>query len=135
MTTINDIRAAVYARIATLALPTDWGDANQGDTPDTTGIWIRPSVRFNVGGQQSLGGQNVATRRLRGGTVTVQVFSPLLTGEEPGDAAANQLLLLFEGQRDGPVFYRDVTVRDVGRNDSHWQQNVTASFEADVVCL
>lgn len=134
MTTINDIRAAIYARVATLGLETDWGDANIDQLPTGTS-WIRPSVRFNIGGQQSLGGPNVATRRLRGGTVTVQVFTPLLEGEEPGDVITNQLVLLFEGQRDGPVFYRDVTLRDVGRDESYWQQNVTARFECDVVCL
>lgn len=134
ITTINQARAAIYERIATLNLPTDWGDANIEMTP-TADVWIRPSVRFASGGVTSLGGQTVATRRARGGTVIIQVFSPIGQGEEPGDVVTDQLVRLFEGMRDGPIMYRNVAVRDVGRDESWWQSNVTAEFDFEVVCV
>lgn len=134
ITTINQARSAIYERIATLNLPTDWGNANFEEAP-TADVWIRPSVRFASGGVTSLGGQTVATRRARGGTVIIQVFSQIGQGEEPGDVVTDQLVRLFEAERDGPIMYRNVAVRDVGREESWWQSNVQADFDFDVVCV
>lgn len=134
MTTVNDARAAIYALINSLGIATDWGAANI-TLSESDDVWIRPSVRFGSGSIQTLGGTGVATRRRRGGTIIVQVFSPLGEGEGPGDDVADQLLRLFEAQRSGPVYYRDVALRDIGRDESWWQQNVTVNFEYDVVCI
>lgn len=134
ITTINQARSAIYERIGTLGLPTDWGDANFEDTP-TADVWIRPSVRFASGGVTSLGGQTVATRRARGGTIIIQVFSQIGQGEEPGDVVTDQLVRLFEGMRDGPIMYSNVAVRDIGREESWWQTNVQAEFDFEVVCV
>lgn len=137
--TPNEARAAIISRINTLGLPTDMGALNMVEdtstvTPDDT-VWIRPSITFDGGGQESLGGADVATRRVRSGTIIVQIFSQLGAGMVPGDTAANNILLAFEARSDGPIRYTNCGLRDVGRDEPWWQVNFTAAFEYDVVCV
>jgi len=137
---INTARVAIYNRIVSSGIVTadriDDGDLNMtGFVMPTEGVWIRPSIKLSSAGVQTLGGPNVATRRRRGGTTIIQVFSSLGVGEWAGDDVADQLLRLFEAQNDAGVFYRSPYVRDIGRDEAWWQKNVIIPFDFDVVCI
>lgn len=138
---INGARAAILNRILDSALVAvdrvDFGDGNdgQGFQKPASGQWIRPQIRFNAGRVDTLGGEGVATRRVRSGTITVQVFSHLNSGGYEADNLAENILLLFESRADRPVFYRDCAVRDIGRDEAWWQKNVVVNFDFDAVCV
>lgn len=139
--TLNGARAAILNRLLNAAVVTsdrvDFGDGN--DTAafkkPSSGRWVRPQIRFNSGRVTTLGGEGVATRRVRGGTIIIQVFSDLSLGEFPADELAETILLLYESRADRPVFYRDCSVRDIGRDESWWQKNVVINFDFDAVCV
>lgn len=139
MTTINAARSAILLRLTQSGLvPLDRIDFGGGsietDGLPTDGVWVRPVVKFAGGGVDSLGGEDVATRRVRSGTLIVQVFAELGLGEFAADELADQLLRLYEGRADRPVYYRDCYLVDVGRDEAHWQKQVNVGFDYDIVC-
>ena len=131
--TNNDARVAILNRIALAGLPTDLGGANIDATvPSTSTVWIRPTIKFNTGRVESIGG----ARRSRSGVVIIQVFTPIDSGQGDSDDAANTLVLLFESQSDpGGLRYYNVGQRDIGRVGQWWQSSVTLDFEYDVACV
>lgn len=137
---INDAKALIWNRIITSGLidttKIDFSNANQGgfDTP-ASGLWVRPTVRISSGRVASLGGDGVAKRRERGGVIVIDVFSDLKGGEYEADTLADEFILLFEGQADRPVFYRDFALVDSRRDDAWWLSRVSGSFDFDVVCV
>lgn len=139
MTTINNARAAILNRLINSGLvPIDRIDFGGGsietDGLPIDGVWVRPVVKFAGGGVDSLGGEDVATRRVRSGTLIIQIFAEVGLGEFAADELADQILRLYEGRADRPVYYRDCYLVDVGRDDGWWQKQVNAGFDFDVVC-
>ena len=140
MTTINNARAAILNRLINSGLlpitSIDFGGGSiETEGLPTSGVWARPVVKFAGGGIDSLGGEDVATRRVRSGTLIVQVFAELGLGEFAADELADSILRLYENRADRPIYYRSCYLQDVGREDAHWQKNVVIGFDFDVVCV
>lgn len=137
--TQNEARIAILNRIATLGLPTDFGGLNMTEDVSTVSpsdtLWIRPVIKFTSGNQASLGGENVATKRNRGGVVMIQLFTAIGIGVGDGDEAANNLVLLFEARSDNGMRYDNVALRDGERDEQWWMQVVSIDFTYSVVCV
>lgn len=139
MTTINNARAAILNRLVNSGLlpitSIDFGGGSiETEGLPTDSVWVRPVVKFAGGGVDSLGGEDVATRRVRSGTCIIQVFAEVGLGEFAADEMADSILRLYEGRADRPIYYRSCYLQDIGRDDAHWQKNVVIGFDFDVVC-
>ena len=118
------------------APPIEWPNM-QGDGPplnDGNAPWARVSILHDPNGRDrhSLGGSigSVFTAR---GTLTVQIFCP--TGKQGlvGPARLGKVLLdAFEGKRGGVVRLTKSTQREIGRDGTWFQVNVSARFAYDV---
>lgn len=111
----------------------DFGQA----IPNTTEPWARIQIRHNGGEQATL--QQVGSRKFeRIGIVTVQLFSVLNRGRADADLYAQVASRAFEKRSaskltGGPdeVWFRQVQINEIGRNEGWFQTNVTAQFEYD----
>lgn len=101
----------------------------------TAAVWARIRVRHEQGEQVTLGGP--ATRRFnKQGTVTVSIFAPLATTLDTTTAEALALVAksAFEGKATpSQVWFRDVTVNEIGIEESWFQIDVIASFNYDEI--
>lgn len=112
-----------------------WEGTEVGDLPNSSHAWARVSIKHTQSDQKSLG--LPGTRRFeRWGYVTVQVFTPLSRGQ--GLSLSEQLVTIarnaFEGQTTpNAVWFRKVTVKEIGV-DGPWENtNVIASFCYDEI--
>ncbi len=102
--------------------------------PDGQEPWARVVLRHNTSRQATLAGA-VGTRRFeRKGTLVVQVF------EIPGKGLSGAVDLpivvsrAYEGVASpGGVWFRDVTINEVGQDGDFFQTNVVVSFEYDEI--
>jgi len=124
---------AWLANEVSAALPVIYGDV-VGDIPNS-GAWARISVRHNIGGAATLGGE-VGNRRFRHeGLVMVQVFTEHGKGQVDSDTLAEIAKDAFEGEVTSPgrVIFRNVRINEVGLDGQWFQVNVFAEFEYDVI--
>lgn len=146
--TINEARAAIMLRlIGSGFTPEQYTDLGSGgptfNIPDVSvPVWGRLSVRFNLHPQQTLGGVGVPVKFRRIGIATVQVFTPITSGEYTNDEACQVVESAFIKQTgDTPLQYGgvpaggDIRIESVGRDGVWFQQNVIIpfSFETCVV--
>lgn len=125
--------AAWIANETSAALPVIYGDV-VGEVP-ASGSWARVTVRHNIGGAATLGGE-VGNRRFRHeGIVTVQVFTEHGNGQVDSDVLATVAMDAFEGEVTSPgrVIFRNVRINEVGLDGQWFQVNVLAEFEYDVI--
>lgn len=101
-----------------------------GDTP-----WCRVTIRHNISGRATVGGEVGARRFRRVGVLTVQIFTPTGEGLSNADIFAKVALDAFEGNSTGSdaIEFRNVTVNEVGRDGPWYQTNVLTEFEYDEV--
>jgi hypothetical protein len=102
--------------------------------PDGNLPWARVVLRHTSSDQASLSGE-VGTRRFqRNGLLTIQIFVP------PGKGLAESVDIpkiiqdAYEGVRttDG-VWFKNVTLNEIGPDGDFYQHNVVAAFEYDEI--
>ncbi len=114
------------------AIPPTSYDAVAFDTP-TAATWARIRVRHEQGEQVTLGPP--AQRRFnKTGTVIVSIFTPVSTSLDTSKAEALAILAksAFEGKTTpSQVWFRDVTINEIGVEESWFQVDVIATFNYD----
>jgi hypothetical protein len=127
---------AVLTTFRAAWLPTTY-DAFYDDTAQDRGTdedpWARATVIHADGFQATLrNGAGQATYR-RIGVLTVQIFVASGSGLQTGYDLVKIVSDAFEGQSVGGLWFRDVRVREIGRDGAFRQTNVIAEFEYDEV--
>lgn len=105
-------------------------DADSAKTPGL--ILTNNPARFTI---TTLGGEGVCRRRLRTGTIFLQVRVP---AEYGGDTRcidiAGRLAQLFEGVwQDRPLLYKDIDVRYQGRDNAWFITNTVINYEFEEI--
>lgn len=112
-------QAVLYTDSKTVVPKTVDGDSN----PD---LWARITVQHSSGSNGAIG--NILFDRF--GVVTVQVFTPLGTGLSIGDNVYKIVGDAYEGKTTpGGVWFRNVSVNEIGPEGEWYQTNITADFE------
>ena len=112
-------QTVLYADSKTQVPKTDDADNN----PD---LWAKITVQHSGGGNAAIGN----TFFDRFGVVTVQVFTALGTGLSIGDNVYKIVADAYEGKTTpGGVWFRNVSVNEVGPEGEWYQTNITADFE------
>ena len=110
-----------------------WEDVSD-ETKLPDGAWARPTVRHTLGQQGSLSGGLSTTRWEREGILAIQIFVPRGRGLSEGYDLAKVVADAYEGaQTPGGVWFRDVTVNEIGTDGSFVQVNVTMTFTYDEI--
>lgn len=106
--------------------PILWRDAASDDDLPTEDIWCRATVLHTAGGNDSIGNRMF----FRVGAVTVQIFTRYGSGLANNDNASKVALDAFQGQSTaGGVWFRGVTLNEIGQDGDWFQSNVIAPFE------
>lgn len=107
----------------------------KGEKPSAQEPWARLTVRHGPSRQASLSGALGTSRYERSGILTVQIFIPngeggLSLGYSLGKVIADA----FEGKATpNQVWFRNVTINEIGPSDEWFQLNATAEFTYDEV--
>lgn len=122
-------RTAWLADPTTTAAPILWADKTSDDdlpNPEEDPIWCRATVLHTSGGNDSIGNKLF----FRNGTATIQIFTRYGSGLTNNDLAAKVALDAFQGKSTaGGVWFRDVTLNEIGQDGDWFQSNVLANFE------
>ncbi len=95
--------------------------------PDGT-KWVRLSIQFNSGAQDSLG--KVTNRKfVKWGLVFVQVFTPSNKGTNDNDDLCHAALNLLDGVRINNLWMYNGKIDTIGSDGEYYQQNVVVDFE------
>lgn len=141
--TPNEARAAIILRILAIdAIPQEQIDFDNGETFDVpstdVNVWARVSIRFNNRNRESLGGRTVSRKFKRVGIATIQVFTPVTSGEYLNDlTCADYEAALLDLTDDRPLYYGgvpsggDLRIDTIGRDGPWYQQNVVVPFWID----
>lgn len=114
--------------------PVLFEDAPTDQRPADGSPWARVSIRHAGGEQATLAGETGMRRWRRTGTLFVQVFTPRGNGFALADSLGKVAAHAFQGKRTpGGVWFRDVSMREIGPDGPWMQVNVTAAFEYDEV--
>lgn len=131
MTTLNEVREAVYSRFTSnyTGVTSDRIYFENEDAQEpATGNWVRVAVRNFSRNQSSLG--KAGNRRFLGvGSVFVQVYVPTNTGVQTADALAREALILFEGVSFSGLRFHDAEVRETGPDGRWYQMVMEANFD------
>jgi len=96
--------------------------------------WARITVRHLTGEQATLSNESGVRRWRRTGIVTVQVFTAFGTGLSTNDELSMIAARAFEGaSTSSGVWFRNVSVQEIGQDEAWFQTNVVAEFEYDEV--
>lgn len=117
------------ADVTTAAAPIVWTDApddNNVPNPETNDIWCRATVIHTVGRNSAIGNKLFD----REGVVTIQIFTRYGAGLANNDLACKVALDAFQGKStSGGVWFRNVTLNEIGHDGDWFQSNVLANFE------
>jgi len=110
-----------------------WQGEDSGDKPDSTQPWARVTILHATSGQDTLGPAGAGRSFERTGTVIINVFAPLSRGQGLTQAEALAIIAqnAFEGQTAGAgdcIWFRNVTINEIGPDGAWFQINVTADF-------
>lgn len=127
MTTLVDVREAVYARFDTLWTSTPFVFDNVDTNLDEgESAWARLVVRELGGGQDTLGvSGNRKYRRVF--SIFLQIFTPTNDGMKQAGQLAEEARSIFEGVSFGDLDMNDVSIRDLPPEDK-WNKTLV---EAD----
>ena len=133
--TITQARDEILTRFRTdwvAAYPTApilWADVtspNDLPNPETTPLWCRATAVHTGGGNDHIGNKLF----FRFGTVTIQIFTRYGSGLANNDLAAKVAIDAFQGKSTpGGVWFRGVTLNEIGQDGDWYQSNVLANFE------
>lgn len=137
-TACNDMNGMVSAIMAQQWPDADirWqGKGNNLDPPAADKKWVRVTILHANGTQASLAGADGTQRWNEVGTLVVQCFCPVDQGGlDKARAMATSLRAGFRGKASpNQVWFRDPSIREVGR-DMGWEQvNFSVTFTYDDV--
>ena len=106
----------------------------RGDKPTTTAPWARASLRNVTGRQATLANHDGVRRWRRDGILTIQIFVPLGEGLQEGYSLSKVVTDALEGtSTPSAVWFRNVSVNEIGPDGEWFQFNVLAEFTYDEV--
>lgn len=96
--------------------------------PNPSEKWVRISVQFNDGFQESLGIKT--NRKFVGfGLIFIQVFTPINKATDDNDSLARSSKILFDGEHIQQVRFFNGRIETIGSTGEFYQQNVVVEFE------
>ena len=96
--------------------------------PNPPEKWVRISVQFNDGFQESLGIKT--NRKFSGlGLLFIQVFTPINTATDENDSLARASKILFDGEHIQQVRFFNGRIDTIGPDGEFYQQNAIVEFE------
>lgn len=107
-------------------------DGMPGNPPTGDVLWARATVKHTTSSQTSLAGEVGSRRFTAKGFVWVQVFAPTGDGSTGARTAAQAIVNAYRDARLA-VWFRDVTLVDVGGDGAFSRVDVKANFEYDDV--
>ena len=110
-----------------------WQGEDDGDKPPATSPWARVTILHATSSQDVLGVAGGGRSFERTGSVIINIFAPLSGGQGLTQAEALAIIAqnAFEGQTAGAgdcIWFRNVTVNEIGPDGAWFQFNVTADF-------
>lgn len=95
--------------------------------------WASFVIRHATGSQVSLGGVGERTFS-RPGTIIISVFAPIGNGLSTSYALAKIAANAYEGKHSpNGVWFRNVSVREIGREGEFFQVNAVIDFDYDEI--
>ncbi len=117
-----------YLTAAVIAVDHIALDNQDFDPPDDETPWVRLHIKFNDGGQDSLG--KSGNRKFgRVGFVYIQVFTKKGGATNANDDLANNSLDVFDGERLGDLWFFNGRIETIGSGDVWYRQNVVIEFK------
>jgi len=105
-----------------------WTDL-PSDVP-SGGVWARPTLRHDTGGQGSLAGDQGKIQYDNGGVLFIQVFTPIGQGSSENYDLSQMLVSAYRAYKHPNLWFRNVRMQEVTSSQSAFQQhNVMADFE------
>jgi len=105
-----------------------------GEKPTAQAPWARITVRHGTGFQSSLTGGLGKSRFERNGIAAVQIFIPNGEGLSLGYSLSKVVADAFEGKASPKqVWFRNVTINEIGPDEEWFQFNVVIGFTYDEV--
>ena len=99
--------------------------------------WARLSFKNGLSFRLELGRSGIVATRRFPGTVYIQVFVPINTGDLVARNTCEGFRALFEDQvypfTNGSIRFRMATIEEVGATDAYYQFNVSIPFVRDLV--
>lgn len=110
-----------------------WDDVEgQPSSADPAAPWARVRIMHTKGQQASLSGAQNIQRYVRGGIITVQLFTPTADAKVSHDQIVPIIMSGFEkGVTPGGILFRKVRFTEVGVSGDWSQTNIMADFEYD----
>jgi hypothetical protein len=125
--TATEVRNAIMARYLN-EFSGQFVIALDNQLSETADKWVRLTVNFNDGSQNSFG--TTGTRKFtRRGLIIVQVFTPVNTGTDENDDLAVNSANLFDGVRLQDLWMYNGRIVTVGADGEYYQQNAIIEFE------
>jgi len=129
--TATEVRNTIMARYLD-AFSGQFTIALDNQISETADKWVRLAVNFETGAQDSLG--TAGNRKfLRGGTIFVQVFTPINKGTDDNDDLAVASTNLYDGVRIDDLWMFNGRIRTVGADGEFYQQNAVIDFQYEDV--
>lgn len=135
MSTFIEVRNAIIKRFRASfsAVPMALDNQNfDPPTPSATIKWVRLSVQF-VGGRQDSFGKSGNRKFLKSGLLSIQVFTAIDEATNVNDTLCQQVQDLFEGVRIDDIWFYDGGIRFSGAENEWFQQNVVFDFDFEDV--
>lgn len=102
--------------------------------PDDQLPWATITLRHTSSTQATLAGELGRRRFRRSGVVTVQVFEPAGQGLAKAVDIPQIIQHAFEGHATaGGIWFRNVTLSEIGQSGAFHQTNISAIFEYDEI--
>ena len=108
-------------------------DDLEGEKPPSETPWARATIQHATGGQSSLAGASGMKRFTETGTVFIQVFTPVGDGSTGCYQLAKLVRDAYRDAKHPEVWFRNVSLQEVGTNGAFFQINVKATFSYDEV--
>lgn len=133
----DDIYGAVSLAMKALfpAVVRKYDGIDKHDPPPPDKSWIFANLRHATGNQGSLAGDTGKRRWTALGTLIVQVFVPLEKTGRTGavNIAAALKSVIQKTQTEHGVWFRNVTINEIGEDKSWYQVNLSATFTYDTI--
>lgn len=137
MTTFSQATASIFSHFVTewgvetpVSLDNEKDDLAQSQTHVVGTEWVRLNVRHAFRSQTSMGG--TGNRRFTSlGVAFVSIFTPIDAGRARADELVERVLTIFEGKTlsSSTVSFREVTPREIPRDEGYYLVVVEANFE------
>jgi len=113
-----------------------WQGIDEGTTPDASKFWCRVSQQTVIEEQSTIADENGKRRYTADGLLFVQLFCPISDVEamEKGRKLAVIARNAFRGKAtSGKVWFRNVRINELPKEESAYRFNVVAEYEYDEI--